>query len=159
MELFEVLNNFCNRNSGAVSKDDKRKHSFILKRLFSAEYPIQCELINRLDTDPVCASNIIALIATQFNGIPQFLKTRVDQTKKKSSITKNFEDCILHKYMEVNQCGIREVEEAYQIAPKEIEKAMKLIKSNFFINDKEKLIIDKINNSKQEEEDISNELF
>ena len=27
MELYEVLGCYCNRNSGAVSKDDKRKYS------------------------------------------------------------------------------------------------------------------------------------
>ena len=85
MELYEVLNAYCHRNSGSVSKEDKRKHSYMLRRLFSSTYPIQCSLINTLNIDPVNASNIIALLASRYNGLPDFLKIRVDQKKKKES--------------------------------------------------------------------------
>ena len=88
MELYEVLNVYCSRNSGIVSKEDKRRHSYMLRRLFSSTYPIQCSLINNLNTDPVCASNIIALLSSRFSGLPDFLKIRVDQKKKKESIRK-----------------------------------------------------------------------
>lgn len=152
MELFEVLNCFCNRNSGAVSKEDKIKHSFILKRLFSAEFPLQMEYVNRLDSDALAASNIIGLLAMRFNGLPPFLKVRVDQTKKKESIRKFYEDCVLDFYMETNECGIREVEEAYEYNREELDRALKLIKKNFF-NDKEKVIIKKVSESEPEPEE------
>ena len=67
MELYEVLNAYCSRGSGAVSKEDKRRHSYMLRRLFSSTYPIQCSLINNLNIDPVCASNIIAMLASMYN--------------------------------------------------------------------------------------------
>ena len=72
-ELFEVLNCYCNRNSGAVTKEEKRKHSYMLRRLFSAQFPIQCELVNRLDSDPLVDAELIALLAMRFNGLPAFL--------------------------------------------------------------------------------------
>lgn len=150
-ELYEVLNCYCSRNSGAVSKEDKKKYSYMLRRLFSAAFPIQCELVNRLDSDPLAAADVVALLAMRFNGLPPFLKVRVDQTKKKESIRKYYEDCVLDKYMEINECGIREVEEAYAINKPELDKALKLIKTNFF-NDKEKVIIEK-NTPKKEKED------
>lgn len=154
MELYEVLNCYCNRNSGAVTKEDKRKYSYMLRRLFSAQFPIQCELINRLDTDPLVSSDVVSLLAMRFNGLPPFLKIRVDQAKKKENIRKYYEDDVLNKYMEINECGIREVEEAYNINKSEVDKALKLIKINFF-NDKEKVIIEK-NVVKEEKE---NSLF
>ena len=86
----------------------------------------------------------------RFNGLPNFLKIRVDQTKKKESIRKFYEDDVLNKYMEINECGIREVEEAYAINKTEVDKALKLIKTNFF-PDKEKVIINK-NNMKEDKE-------
>ena len=52
--------------------------------------------------------------------------------------------------MEINECGIREVEEAYAINKTEVDKALKLIKTNFF-PDKEKVIINK-NNMKEDKE-------
>lgn len=134
MELFEVLNCYCNRNSGAVTKEDKRKYSYMLRRLFSAQFPIQCELVNRLDSDPVADAELIALLAMRFNGLPNFLKTRIDQKKKKETIRTYYGDDVLAKYMEINECGIREVEEAYAINKEQVDWALNLIKVNFFDN-------------------------
>ena len=142
MELYEVLNAYCSRNSGIVSKEDKRRHSYMLRRLFSSTYPIQCSLINNLNTEPVCASNIIALLSSRYSGLPDFLKIRVDQKKKKESIRKFYEDDVLSKYMEINQCGIRDVEEAYMFDKTNLDIALKLIKKTFFDN-KDKVIVDK----------------
>lgn len=153
MELYEVLNCYCNRNSGAVSKEDKRKYSYMLRRLFSAQFPIQCELVNRLDSDPLVDAELIALLAMRFNGLPAFLKTRIDQTKKKESIRKFYEDDVLNKYMEINECGIREVEDAYVINKGELDWALKLIKSNFF-NNKEKVLVSKNTEKKEEEKSL-----
>jgi len=151
MELYEVLNCYCNRNSGAVSKEDKRKYSYMLRRLFSAQFPVQCELVNRLDSDPLVDAEIIAMLAMRFNGLPNFLKTRIDQKKKKETIRTYYEDDVLNKYMEINECGIREVEEAYAINKTELDNALKLIKSNFF-NNKEKVLVDKNTNKESETE-------
>lgn len=151
MELYEVLNCYCNRNSGAVSKEDKRKYSYMLRRLFAAQFPIQCELVNRLDSDPLVDAEIIAMLAMRFNGLPSFLKTRIDQKKKKETIRTYYEDDVLNKYMELNECGIREVEEAYAINKDELDKALKLIKSNFF-NNKEKVLVQKNTNKEEDNE-------
>lgn len=153
MELYEVLNNYCNRNSSAVSNEDKKKYSYMLRRLFSSRYPIQCNLVNRLDTDAMCSSNIIALLASRYNGLPPFLKIKVDQKKKKETIRKFFEDCVIDKYMEINECGIREVEEAYEFEPETIKKSMKLIKSNFF-DSKSNVIVDKTPKKSKKEKEI-----
>ena len=150
-ELYEVLNCYCNRNSGAVSKEDKRKYSYMLRRLFSAQFPIQCELVNRLDSDPVVDAEVIALLAMRYNGLPAFLKTRIDQKKKKETIRTYYEDDVLNKYMEINECGIREVEEAYAINKTELDNALKMIKSNFF-NNKEKVLVNKNENKEEEKE-------
>ena len=150
MELYEVLGCYCNRNSGAVSKDDKRKYSYMLRRLFASQFPIQCELVNRLDSDPLIDAELIALLAMRFNGLPNFLKIRVDQKKKKETIRTYYEDDVLNKYMEINECGIREVEEAYAVNQTELDNALKLIKSNFF-NNKEKVIVSK---NTEKEEDV-----
>jgi hypothetical protein len=152
-ELFEVLNCYCNRNSGAVSKEDKRKYSYMLRRLFSAQFPLQCELVNRLDSDPLVDAEVIALLALRFNGLPAFLKTRIDQKKKKETIRTYYEDDVLNKYMEINECGIREVEEAYAVNKTEVDNALKLIKSNFF-NNKEKVLVQKNTEKKEEEKSL-----
>ena len=76
MEFWEYLQRICNRNSGSISKEDKRKYSFLSRRLFAAQFPIQCELVNRLDSDPLIDAELIALLAMRFNGLPAFLKTR-----------------------------------------------------------------------------------
>lgn len=142
MEFYEYLKCICNRNSGAVGKDDKRRYSFLVRRLFAAQFPIQCELINRLDSDPLVDAEVVNLLAMRYKGVPQFLKEKVDQTKKKETIRKFYEDDVLNKYMEINGCGIREIEEAFEFDRDSLDFALKLIKSNFF-NDKDKVIIRK----------------
>ena len=151
MEFWEYLQRICNRNSGSISKEDKRKYSFLSRRLFAAQFPIQCELVNRLDSDPLIDAELIALLAMRFNGLPNFLKIRVDQKKKKETIRTYYEDDVLNKYMEINECGIREVEEAYAVNQTELDNALKLIKSNFFSN-KEKVIVSKNTEKKEEDE-------
>lgn len=151
MELYQVLDLFCNRGFKNVSKEDKRRHSFMIKRLFSAQYPMQCHMLNDLSTDPVAASDIIGMLATRYTGLPNFLRMKVSQKKKKESIRKNFEDDVLAKFMELNQCGIREVEEAYNYSPKEITAALKMIKTTFF-DDKSKVIVEKVKKKSKEEE-------
>ena len=150
MEFWEYLQRICNRNSGSISKEDKRKYSFLSRRLFAAQFPIQCELVNRLDSDPLIDAELIALLAMRFNGLPNFLKIRVDQKKKKETIRTYYEDDVLNKYMEINECGIREVKEAYAVNQTELDNALKLIKSNFF-NNKEKVIVSK---NTEKEEDV-----
>ena len=151
MELYEVLNLYCHRNSGAVPSVDKKKHSFMLKRLFSAQYPIQCNLVNNLDSDPEVASNLVALLATRYTDLPPFLKLKVSQKKKKESIISKYEDEVLNKYMQINEIGFRELEEAYMFNEAEVEKSLNLIKKNFFEN-KDKVIVQKIEKPKKEEE-------
>ena len=126
----------------------------MLRRLFAAQFPIQCELINRLDSDPLVDAEIIAMLAMRFNGLPSFLKTRIDQKKKKETIRTYYEDDVLNKYMEINECGIREVEEAYTINKTELDSALKLIKSNFF-NNKEKVLVNKTTNKDESEKEKS----
>ena len=151
MEFWEYLQRICHRNSGSISKEDKRKYSFLSRRVFAAQFPIQCELVNRLDSDPLIDAELIALLAMRFNGLPNFLKIRVDQKKKKETIRTYYEDDVLNKYMEINECGIREVEEAYAVNQTELDNALKLIKSNFF-NNKEKVIVSKNTEKKEEDE-------
>ena len=116
-ELYEVLNCFCHRNSGAVSSEDKKRHSFMLKRLFSAQYPIQCNLVNNLDSEPEMSANLVALLATRYSDIPPFLKLKVSQKKKKESILSKYEDDVLNKYMEINEivAAIKKINE-YNLA-------------------------------------------
>ena len=126
----------------------------MLRRLFAAQFPVQCELINRLESDPLVDAEIIAMLAMRFNGLPSFLKTRIDQKKKKETIRTYYEDDVLNKYMEINECGIREVEEAYAINKTELDNALKLIKSNFF-NNKEKVLVNKTTNKDESEKEKS----
>ena len=153
MEFWEYLQRICHRNSGSISKEDKRKYSFLSRRLFAAQFPIQCELVNRLDSDPLIDAELIALLAMRFNGLPAFLKTRIDQKKKKETIRTYYEDEVLNKYMEINECGIREIEEAYAVNKTELDNALKLIKSNFF-NNKEKVIVSKNTEKKEDEKSL-----
>lgn len=142
MELFEVLNAFCTRRSSSVSDSDKRKYAYMIRRLFSAQFPTICESVNRMDSDPLYTSNLISMLAARYNGLPSYLKLKISQKKKKETIRSLYDDCVIDKYMEINECGIREIEEAYFFNQDELEKSLNIIKKNFFDN-KDKVIVRK----------------
>ena len=129
----------------------------MLKRLFSAQYPIQCNLVNNLDSDPELSSNLVAMLATRYTDLPPFLKLKISQKKKKDKILREYEDCVLEKYMEINEIGMRELEEAYMFDEETITKTLDLIKKNFFDNN-DCVIVKKTNKkatkSKKEEETL-----
>lgn len=158
MELFDVLNAFCTRQSNNVSDGDKRKFAYMIRRLFSAQFPILCESVNRLDSDPLYTSNLIALLTTRYNGLPPYLKIKISQKKKQETIRTKYDDCVLEKYMDINECGIREVEEAYEFNPDELTKALDLIKSNFFEN-KSKVIVRKSKEKSKKIDKVDEKLF
>jgi hypothetical protein len=142
MELYDVLSAFCSRRSGVVDDTDKRKYAYMIRRLFSAQYPLLCDSLNSLESDPLYTSNILAIVASRYNGLPNFLRMKITQKKKKETIREKYDDCVIDKYMEVNECGIREVEEAYEFNKDEVEQALNLIKMNYFDN-KSKVIVKK----------------
>jgi hypothetical protein len=128
----------------------------MLKRLFSAQYPIQCNLVNSLDSEPETSANLVAMLATRYNDMPSFLKLKIDQRKKKENILCKYEDEVLNKYMEINEIGVRELETAYMFDKESVEKALDLIKRNFFDN-KDKVIIKKNPVEKDDEKKTENE--
>lgn len=152
MELYELLNKICNRQSNQVPREDKRKYAYMCRRLFSAQFPIQMQMLNDLTSDQELTTSVISMMATRYNGIPNFLKLKVNQKKKKESIRKYFEDDVINKFMEINECGIREVDEMFSIERDEIMRMMKLIKQAFFDNS-DKVIVEK------KKEDKTKELF
>lgn len=147
MELFEVLNAFCTKRANSVTDDDKRKYSYMIRRLFSAQFPILCEYVNRMDSDPLYTANLLSLVTSRYNSLPPYLKLKISQKKRQESIRTKYDDCVIDKYMEINECGIREVEEAYFYNQEEVDKALGLIKQNFF-NNKDKVVINKTKSKK-----------
>lgn len=155
MDLFETLEAFCTRRSNQVNDVDKRKWSYMIRRFMSAQFPIHCESVNRMDTDELVTTNLMSLLCMRYNGIPSFVRMKISQKKKKFSIRSEYDDCVIDKYMEINECGIREVEEAYAFNPEEVDKALNLIKANFFDN-KNKVVVKKtksVSKKKQKEEE------
>ena len=156
MELFDVLNAFCTRRSGSVSDSDKRKFAYMVRRLFSAQFPLLCESVNRLDSDPLYTANLISFVTARYTGMPPYLKMKISQKKKQETIRTKYDDFVLEKYMEINECGIREVEEAYEFNPVELEHALDVIKNNFF-GGKDKVIVkkskSKLKEKKQDKEE------
>jgi len=96
------------------------------------------------------------MLATRYNDIPDFLKSKIDQKKKKENIFCKYEDEVLDKYMEINEIGLRELETAYMFDKESVENALNLIKRNFF-GDKEKVIIKKGPVEENDEKKTGNE--
>lgn len=143
MELYDMIKCMCTKNSSSIQDADKRKNSFILKRLYSAKYPIACFMLNDLSTDPIISVNILCEISKQFNNVPDFLNLKVSQKKKKSSIYKGFEGNIIDKCCELEQCSVNDLQLAYDMYEDDVKKHLKLVEETFFPKE-EKIVKQKV---------------
>ena len=107
------------------------------------------------DNGEIDTSKVIESVSGMWSCVPEFNSNADNQIYAKivrighlnkeihgQQIVDVFEDDVLSKYMEINQCGIREIEEAYMFDKSNLDKALKLIKKTFFDN-KDKVIVDK----------------
>ena len=143
MELYDIIKCMCTKNSSSIQDTDKRKNSFILKRLYSAKYPIACSLLNDLSTDPIVSVNILCEISKQFNNVPDFLYLNVSQKKNKSSIYKEFAGSIIDKCCEMEQCSVNDLQLAYDMYKDTVKKHLKLVEETFFPKE-EKIVKTKV---------------
>ena len=98
MELYEVLNAYCSRSSGAVSKEDKRRHSYMLRRLFSSTYPSSASeyqaivlSFSSLPTNIVTAESVVSVLLSQvLSHISLSMSSKIakDTDESSKSITK-----------------------------------------------------------------------
>jgi len=132
MELFDVIRKINSRKGNEVSNLDKKRHSFMLSRLYAAGFPLQVSVLNNINIDAVTATNMIILLSKRYLNVPSFLKLKVSQKKKQDSIYKLYNTDEINKFCELEECGIREFKELVSIDKELVDNRMTEIREQYF---------------------------
>ena len=119
-----------------LSDYDKGKNAFMTNRLMSAKFPSQANLFNMLRTDPVGQAEAWRMVGNKFNRVPGFIYTKTaKQGKEKKKWIPNHE--AVEMYMNLNEIGEREFNEALKFNFDEIKKSIQILEKQF-LNDRAK---------------------
>lgn len=132
MELFDVIRKMNTRHGNEIPDNDKKKHAFMLSRLYSAGFPLQVQILNDINVDAKTSTNMIILLSKRYSNVPGFLKIKVSQKKKQDSIYKLYKDFEINKFCELEECGIREFKELVSINKELVDIRMKEIREQYF---------------------------
>lgn len=132
MELYAVINKINTRHSSEVNASDKKKHAFMLSRLYAAGFPLQTAVLNDINVDPQTVTNMIILLSKRYSNVPPFLRMKVSQKKKQDSIYKMYSDREIAKFCETEECGIRELKEMVEIDKSLVDMRMVEIREQYF---------------------------
>lgn len=116
-----------NSDYSEVTDYTKRKNSFMLNRFMSIKYPIQANLFNFLNTDPVGASDSWRRVTVQFKRTPGWIFTKVKKSPKNNTKEYIPSDEAINLFLTINQIGKREFEEAMKLNRDETVKYLQII--------------------------------
>jgi len=140
MELFDFINTIFNKKDQYedLSYGEKTKHVFMVNRFFSIKYPQQAELFNRMNTPPLGVIESWRLVANSFNRTPGWIFTKTKRAEKQKKKNLNVDPDIIKKYLELNNIGYREFEEALKYEEEKIIKILKSMEKAYNVFNKKK---------------------
>lgn len=90
MELFDCIKAIFDKREFANIKDeDKANNFFILRRMMSVKYPMQCQFVNTKTINPVLGFNVLARILQTNKSIPKWMYDGIRGKKEKTI----FDEC------------------------------------------------------------------
>jgi len=127
MELFEFINVFFNKKNEyeELNYGEKTKHVFMLNRFFSIKYPLQANLFNVMHTPPLGVIESWRLVANSYNRTPGWIYTKTKKVEREKEKNLNIDPDIIKKYMESQQIGYRELDEAFKFGEEGLTKLLK----------------------------------
>lgn len=131
MDLFDYIKCLFSQSSEYENLPDyvKKKHTFMVTRFFSIQYPIQAQLFNKLNIDPIGVSHSWRKIGIRYKKTPGWIFTKTTKnTVKKSAYTPSEEAVSL--YLKINEIGMREYKDAMLFNLDKITLDLKQIQKN-----------------------------
>lgn len=132
MELFDYIGTIFGSDKvwEEVGNNDKNKHSFMLNRLMSIQFPMQASMLNALKISQIGQAETWRMIGKQYKRTPGFIYTKTSTKKEKTK--KKYSDDAVRKYMQINEIGEREFKEALKFNEEEILKSLEIIDKTYF---------------------------
>lgn len=137
MKLFDFVK-FVFSNSDKyekLSNYDRSKNRFMLMRFMSIQYPDTANLLNWNGTNPTYINDCFRMIGSRFSRPPQWVWTRVRQTKKNDDDTFEPKESTVEFYLRKNNASMRDYREVLKSTRKnamlkELEELEKMLDEN-----------------------------
>lgn len=132
MELFNYINTIFGSDKvwNEVGNVDKNKHSFMLNRLMSIQFPMQASMLNALKISQIGQAETWRMIGKQFKKTPGFIYTKTSTKKEKAK--RKYSDDAIKKFMQINEIGEREFKMAMKFNEDEMNKSLEIIEKTYF---------------------------
>lgn len=125
MELFDLTKILFDRNSdwSKVSMKDKSSHFFMVNRFMSINFPMQANILNRKQINPVVGMDIWRSTMTRLYTKPPFwIYTKTNKKKKKTASLSDFE---ITRWMRLMGVSKKDIDFAMELFSNEIEKEIR----------------------------------
>lgn len=109
-----------------ITDYEKTKHSFMINRIFSIQYPVSANNMNALKANPLGIVETWRRVARAWKRTPQWVFTKTEKAEATNPL-KKFSEETLRYYMTEHWCGEREMLEQYNLNGDEFLEELKYI--------------------------------
>jgi hypothetical protein len=127
MDLFDYIKCLFSQSKDFENLPDyvKKKHAFMTNRFLSINYPIQAEMFNKLNINPVGVADSWRKVGIRHKRTPGWVFTQTKKKAKDSTYSPSEE--VLSLYLKMNEIGMREYKDAMKYDPEKIIADLKTI--------------------------------
>jgi len=127
-KLFDFVRVFFNepQNYKKLTQYQKSRHAFMINRFFSIKYPVQAAIFNKVGMDAAGIIDCWYMVAQQYRKTPGwiFTKTAKSEKDKKRYMP---EDEVLDMYLQINEIGMKEYQDARTFAEEKVVADLKVL--------------------------------
>jgi hypothetical protein len=127
MDLFDYIKCIFSQSKDYENLPDyvKKKHAFMTNRFLSIQYPIQADMFNKININPVGVADSWRRVGIRHKRTPGWIFTKTKK-KPKDSVYSPSEEALTF-YLKINEIGMREYRDAMKYEPEKITSDLKTI--------------------------------
>jgi hypothetical protein len=127
MDLFDYIKCIFSQSQDFenLSSYVKKKHAFMTNRFLSINFPIQAQMFNKLNINPVGVADSWRKVGIRYKRTPPWVFTKTKKKPKDSVYSPS--DEVLSLYLKMNEIGMREYKDAMKYDPDRIVADLKTI--------------------------------
>lgn len=127
MDLFDYVKTIFSQSKDYEELKDysKKKNAFMLNRFMSIQYPIQAQMFNVLNVNPIGVADSWRKVGIRHKRTPGWIFTKTKKKAKDSTYSPS--DEVLSVYLKANEIGMREYKDAMKYDPEQVIESLKKI--------------------------------
>ncbi len=127
MDLFDYVKTIFSQSKDYEELKDyaKKKNAFMLNRFMSIQYPVQAQMFNVLNVNPIGVADSWRKVGIRHKRTPGWIFTKTKKKAKDSVYSPS--DEVLAVYLKANEIGMREYKDAMKYDSEQVIESLKKI--------------------------------